>query len=53
MQTKRKLLKSQEAAEYLGLSLSYFRKMMMKRVIHVYSRAASSVSLTRTTSTHT
>lgn len=36
MQTKRKLLNSQEAAEYLGLSLSYFRKMMMRRVITMY-----------------
>ena len=36
MQTKRKLLNSQEAAEYLGLSLSYFRKMMMRRVIPMY-----------------
>ena len=27
---------SQEAAEYLGLSLSYFRKMMMRRVIPMY-----------------
>ncbi len=53
MQTKRKLLNSQEAAEYLGLSLSYFRKMMMRRVIPCTSRAASSVSLTRTTLTHT
>lgn len=36
MQTKRKFLNSQEAAEYLGLSLSYFRKMMMRRVIPMY-----------------
>ena len=32
MPTKRKLLNSQEAAEYLGFSISYFRKMMMKSV---------------------
>lgn len=30
------LLNSQEAAEYLGFSISYFRKMMMKRVIPMY-----------------
>ena len=36
MQTKRKLLNSQEAADYLGFSLSYFRKMMMRRVIPMY-----------------
>lgn len=36
MSTKRKLLNSQEAAEYLGFSISYFRKMMMKRVIPMY-----------------
>lgn len=36
MPTKRKLLNSQEAAEYLGFSISYFRKMMMKRVIPMY-----------------
>lgn len=36
MPTKRKLLNSQEAADYLGFSLSYFRKMMMKRVIPMY-----------------
>lgn len=39
MQTKRKLLNSQEAAEYLGLSLSYFRKMMMRRVIDPHVQA--------------
>lgn len=36
MTSKRKLLNSQEAAEYLGLSLSYFRKMMMRRIIPMY-----------------
>lgn len=36
MDTKRKLLNSREAAEYLGLSLSYFRKLMMRRVIPMY-----------------
>ena len=36
METKRKLLNSREAAEYLGLSLSYFRKLMMRRVIPMY-----------------
>lgn len=36
MQTKRKLLNTQEAAEYLGLAFSYFRKMMMRRVIPMY-----------------
>ena len=36
MQTKRRLHNSQEAAEYLGLSLSYFHKMMMRRVIPMY-----------------
>jgi len=36
MQTKRKLLNSQEAADYLGFSLSYFRKMIMRRVIPMY-----------------
>lgn len=32
----RKLMTSKEAAEYLGLSLSYFRKMMMRRVIPMF-----------------
>ena len=36
MDTKRKLLNSREAAEYLGLSLSYFRKLMMRRGIPMY-----------------
>ena len=36
MDTKRKLLNSREAAESLGLSLSYFRKLMMRRVIPMY-----------------
>lgn len=27
---------SKEAAEYLGLSLSYFRKLMMRRVIPMF-----------------
>ena len=36
METKRKLLNSREAAEYLGLSLSYLRKLMMRRVIPMY-----------------
>ena len=36
METKRKLLNSREAADYLGLSLSYFRKLMMRRVIPMY-----------------
>lgn len=36
MDTKRKLLNSRESAEYLGLSLSYFRKLMMRRVIPMY-----------------
>lgn len=36
MTTKRKLLNSQEAADYIGVKLSYFRKMMMRRVIPMY-----------------
>lgn len=32
----RKLLNSREAADYLGISLSYLRKMMMNRVIPMY-----------------
>lgn len=36
MTEKRKLLNSQEAAAYLGLSISYFRKLMMKRIIPMY-----------------
>lgn len=36
MDTKRKLLNSREAADYLGLSLSYFRKLMMRRIIPMY-----------------
>lgn len=31
-----KLLNSKEAAEYLGISLSFLRKMMMNRVIPMY-----------------
>ena len=34
--TKKKLLKSDEAAEYLGISLSHLRKLMMRRVIPMY-----------------
>ncbi len=30
---QRKLLTSKEAAQYLGISLSFLRKMMMNRVI--------------------
>ncbi|MCC8038047.1 MAG: helix-turn-helix domain-containing protein [Bacteroidales bacterium] len=33
---KQKLMTSKEAAKYLGISLSYFRKMMMRRVIPMY-----------------
>lgn len=33
---KRKLLNTQEAADYLGFKVSYFRKMMMRRVIPMY-----------------
>lgn len=36
MKENRKLLNSQEAAAYLGLSISYFRKLMMKRIIPMY-----------------
>lgn len=36
MTMKRKFLNSSEAAEYLGLSISYFRKLMMKRAIPMY-----------------
>ena len=36
MNSKRKLLNSQEAADYIGVKLSYFRKMMMRRVIPMY-----------------
>ena len=36
MNTKRRLLNSQEAADYIGVKLSYFRKMMMRRVIPMY-----------------
>lgn len=36
MNPKRKLLNSQEAADYIGVKLSYFRKMMMRRVIPMY-----------------
>lgn len=36
MQIERKLLNSKEAADYLGLSISYFRKLMMKREIPMY-----------------
>lgn len=36
MTQKRKFLNSSEAAEYLGLSISYFRKLMMKRAIPMY-----------------
>ena len=33
---KSKLLTSKEAAEYLGISLSFLRKMMMNRIIPMY-----------------
>lgn len=33
---RRKLLNSKEAAEYIGVKMSYFRKMMMNRVIPMY-----------------
>ena len=33
---ERKLLTSKEAAKYLGISLSYLRKLMMNRVIPMY-----------------
>ena len=32
----RKLLTSKEAAQYLGISLSFLRKMMMNRIIPMY-----------------
>lgn len=33
---QRKLLTSKEAAQYLGISLSFLRKMMMNRIIPLY-----------------
>lgn len=33
---QRKLLTSKEAAQYLGISLSFLRKMMMNRIIPMY-----------------
>ena len=33
---ERKLLTSKEAAKYLGISLSFLRKMMMNRIIPMY-----------------
>ncbi len=36
MQTRTDLLTSKEAAEYCGLKLSYFRKLMMDRAIPMY-----------------
>ena len=36
MKTERTLMNSREAAEYLGLKLSYFHKLMMRRVIPMY-----------------
>lgn len=33
---EKKYLTSKEAAEYLGFSLSYFRKLMMRRAIPMY-----------------
>ena len=36
MTEKRKMLNSQQAADYLGLSISYFRKLMMRRIITMY-----------------
>jgi len=33
---ERKLLTSKEAAQYLGISLSFLRKMMMNRIIPMY-----------------
>ena len=36
MTEKRKMLNSQQAAAYLGLSISYFRKLMMRRIIPMY-----------------
>lgn len=34
MAEQRKLLSTKEAAEYCGFKLSYFRKLMMRRVIY-------------------
>ena len=36
MTEQRKLLSTKEAAEYCGFKLSYFRKLMMHRVIPMY-----------------
>ena len=36
MTEQRKLLSTKEAAEYCGFKLSYFRKLMMRRVIPMY-----------------
>jgi len=36
MTEQRKLLSTREAAGYCGFSLSYFRKLMMRRVIPMY-----------------
>lgn len=36
MAEQRKLLSTKEAAEYCGFKLSYFRKLMMRRVIPMY-----------------
>ena len=36
MTEKRKTLNSQQAAEYLGLSIFYLRKLMMRRIITMY-----------------
>ena len=45
MTEQRKLLSTKEAAEYCGFKLSYFRKLMMRRVIPMYKpRAANCVS---------
>jgi len=33
---EKKYMTSKEAAEYLGFSLSYFRKLMMRRAIPMY-----------------
>ena len=38
MTEQRKLLSTKEAAEYCGFKLSYFRKLMMRRVIPMYKR---------------
>ena len=36
MEQRRQLMTSREAAEYCGFTLSYFRKLMMRRAIPMY-----------------